>query len=64
MIAKIAYLTSPAEGRYLLNFQTFGSDELIQIEVAPELFRNILSDGDRLMLHSSFHRVPIKGASQ
>jgi hypothetical protein len=58
-IGKIAYLTSPAEGRYLLNFQAFGSEELIQIEVAPESFRNILSDGVRLMLHSSFHRVPV-----
>ncbi len=58
-IAKLAYLTSPAEGRYLLNFQTFGSEELIQIEVAPQSFRNILADGVRLMLHSSFHRVPV-----
>ena len=60
MIAKIAYLTSPAEGRYILNFQPFGSEELIQIDVPPEVFRNILADGVRLMLHSSFHRVPIK----
>ncbi len=59
MIAKLAYLTSPSEGRYILNFQPFGSEELIQIDVAPESFRNILSDGVRLMLNSSFHRVPV-----
>ena len=60
MIARLAYLTSPSDGRYVLNFQSFESDELIQIDVAPESFRNILADGVRLMLHSSFHRVPIK----
>ena len=59
MIAKLAYLTSPSDGRYILNFQLFGTSELIQIEVTPELFKNILSDGVRLMLNSSFHRVPI-----
>lgn len=59
MIARIAYLTSPQEGRYVLNFQTFGSEELIQIDVAPESFKNILADGVRLMLHSSYHRVPV-----
>lgn len=57
MIAKLAYLTSPSDGCYILNFQPIGSEELIQIDVAPELFKNILADGVRLMLHSSFHRV-------
>lgn len=59
IISRISYLTSPSEGRYVLNFQSFGSEELIQVEVLPEAFRNILSDGVRLMLHSSFHRVPV-----
>jgi hypothetical protein len=58
-IAKIAYLTSPDPGRYVLNFQPFGSTELIQIEVGTDSFRNILSDGVSLMLRQSFHRVPL-----
>jgi hypothetical protein len=59
MIAKIAYLTSPSPGRYVFNFQGFGSDELISIEVGPDHMRNILSDGVPLMLRQSFHRVPV-----
>ena len=58
MISKIAYLVSPDPGRYILNFQAFGSDQLISIEVAPDQMRNILSDGVALMLRQSFHRVP------
>ena len=59
MIAKLAYLTTPEPGRYMLNFQPFGSDELTSIEIAPEQMRNILSDGVSLMLRQSFHRVPV-----
>jgi hypothetical protein len=59
MISKLAYLTTPAAGRYMLNFQLFGSDELISIEVGPDQMRNILSDGVSLMLRQSFHRVPV-----
>jgi hypothetical protein len=58
VISKLAYLTSPESGRYILNFQAFGSEELITIEVAPEQMRNILTDGIALMLRQSFHRVP------
>jgi hypothetical protein len=60
MIAKIAYLTSPDPGRYVLNFQPFGSTELIQIEVGTDSFRNILVDGITLTLRQSFIRVPVK----
>lgn len=56
-IAKLAYLTSPSEGRYVLHFQPFGTDELTSIEVGPDQMRNILTDGVTLMLRSSFHRV-------
>lgn len=59
MIAKLAYLTTPAAGRYVLNFQPFGSDELTCIEVGPDQMRNILIEGVALMLRQSFHRVPI-----
>jgi hypothetical protein len=59
MIAKLAYLTSPSAGRYMLNFQPFGSEELMTIEVGPDQMRNILTDGVALMLRQSFHRVPV-----
>lgn len=59
MIAKLAYLTSPAPGRYVLNYQPFGSDDLTSVELAPEQMRNILIDGVTLMLRQSFHRVPV-----
>ena len=58
MIAKLAYLTTPGPGRYMLNMQPFGSDDLISIEVSPEQMRNILIEGVALMLRQSFHRVP------
>jgi hypothetical protein len=58
-IAKLAWLTSPAPGRYILNFQIFGSEDLIQVEVGSDHMRNILSDGVPLMLRNSLNRVPI-----
>lgn len=58
-IAKLAWLTSPDAGRYVMNFQLFGSDEVIQIEIGPDHMRNILSDGVPLMLRNSLHRVSI-----
>ena len=64
MIAKIAYLTSPDPGRYVLNFQAFGSEELISIEVGADSFRNILADGVSHMLRNSFHRVPVTQATE
>jgi hypothetical protein len=59
-IAKLAYLTSPAPGRYILNFQPFGSDDLISIEVGPDQMRNILNDGVSHWLRNSLHRVALK----
>lgn len=57
--AKLAYLTSPSEGQYILSFQFYDSPEVLQIDVSPEMFKNILSSGVRLMLDSSYHRVPL-----
>lgn len=59
MIAKLAYLTTPDAGRYMLNVQAVGSDELISVEIGPDQMRNILIDGVALMLRQSFHRVPV-----
>ena len=64
MKAKIAYLTNPDAGRYVLNFQAFGSEELISIEVGPDQMRNILADGVSLMLRQSFIRVPVTPAGE
>lgn len=44
MIAKLAYLTSPAPDRYVLNIQIFGGDELKQIEISEGHLANIVSD--------------------
>jgi hypothetical protein len=63
-IAKLAYLTSPAAGRYVLNFQLFGSDDVTVIEIGPDHMRNILSDGVPLMLRNSLHRVPITNSQE
>jgi hypothetical protein len=64
MIARLAYLTSPAAGRYVFHFQAFGSEDLISIEVGPDHMRNILSDGVPLMLRQSFHRVPVTSTQE
>ena len=53
MIAKLAYVTTPEAGRYLLNFQAFGSDELIRIEIGRPHLANIVADGANLLLRES-----------
>lgn len=60
MIAKLAYLTTPAPGRYMLNIQPFGSDDLLRFEIAQAHLANILIDGTALALRadSVSHRVP------
>jgi hypothetical protein len=58
-IAKIAYLTSPDPGRYVLCYQPFGADELECVELGPDQLKNILTHGVSLMLNSAIHRVPL-----
>jgi hypothetical protein len=59
MKARIAYLTSPSAGTYLLNFQLEHGVEM-SIEVSKGHLANILSDGTSLLLRESVnHRVPI-----
>lgn len=63
MIAKLAYLTTPAPGRFILNFQsvdTLGNDVLLNVEISKAHLANILIDGSSLALreYSSNHRVP------
>jgi hypothetical protein len=57
MIAKLAYLTSPAPGRYMLNIQPFGSDDLLRFEIAQCHLANIVVDGASFALRAS-SRVP------
>jgi hypothetical protein len=57
MIAKLAYLTSPAPGRYMLNIQPFGSDDLLRFEIAQCHLANIVVDGAAFALRES-NRVP------
>lgn len=52
-IATLAYLTSPAPGRYLLNVQAFGSDELLRFEIAQCHLANIVCDGASFALRES-----------
>lgn len=53
MIAKLAFLTSPAPNRYLLNIQKFGSDETEQIEISEGHLANIIVDGAAFALRKN-----------
>jgi hypothetical protein len=63
-IAKLAYLTSPEVGRYVLNLQPFGAEGVMIIEIGPDQMRNILIDGITLWLRNSLHRVPLTTNSE
>jgi hypothetical protein len=60
MIAKIAYLTTPAAGRYILNFQPFGTEGLLSVEISKDQMVNILIDGNMTALrdYQFSKRVP------
>jgi hypothetical protein len=64
MIAKLFYLNSPDVGRYIVKVQIFGSDELMEIEVAPDQLRNVLIDGITHWLRNSLHRVPVTTSTE
>lgn len=60
MIAKIAYLTSPAPNRFILNFQEEGRDGISRIEISRAHLTNIIIDGASFAFReSSSHRVPV-----
>lgn len=60
MIAKLAYLSTPAPGRYVLNYQAFGSENLVSIEIGKDQLVNILIDGSTSALrdYQFSSRVP------
>lgn len=61
MIAKIAYLTTPSPGVFILNIQPEGSDGCLRFEISKAHLCNILIDGTSLALREAFvhHRVPL-----
>jgi hypothetical protein len=62
-IAKIFYLTSPAPGRYMINFQLFGSEDLTSVEIAKGHLANVVIDGASFALRES-NRVPNNQAGE
>lgn len=61
MIAKIAYLTTPAPGRYVLRFQPEGEEGCRELEISRAHLANIIIDGTTLALRDidqRIHRVP------
>ena len=52
MIAKLAYLTTPGPGRFVLNFQVCGCEGLQSIEISKEHMANIVIDGAALVLRT------------
>jgi hypothetical protein len=58
MIAKIAYLTTPAPNRYVMNFQVFGSDDLLSIEISKAHLTNVIIDGASLALRENHPASP------
>lgn len=59
MIAKLAYLTSPAPDRFILNFMPEDGTATFQIEISRAHLANIIIDGASFSLReSSINRVP------
>ena len=63
-LARLAFLTTPAPGVFVLNFQ-FGDEDTTQIEISKGHLANIIIDGTSLALREAFvhHREPSKEAS-
>lgn len=59
MIAKLAYLTSPSPGRFVLNFMPEDGTATFPIEISRAHLANIIIDGASFSLReTSIHRVP------
>lgn len=59
MIAKIAFLTSPAPNRFILNYQEEGRDGISRVEISRAHLTNIIIDGASFAFReTSNHRVP------
>lgn len=62
MKAKLAYLTTPAPGVYVLNVQPEGSDGIERFEISKAHLANIVIDGAALSLREN--RVPMASQEQ
>lgn len=63
MIAKLAYLTTPAPNVFVLNVQPEGSDDILRFEICKAHLANILIAGTAVALREdSIHRVPLTPA--
>jgi len=58
MKAKLAYLTTPAPGRYVLNFQVEDEHAIYEFEISQAHLANIIIDGTSLALRQIDNRVP------
>ena len=59
MIAKLAFITTPEAGRFIMHLQAFGTGEHFQFEIARSHLANIVADGANLLLREScLNRVP------
>lgn len=58
MIARLAYLTSPAANVFVLNIQREGETGLERFEISKAHLANILVTGTALALQEQYHRVP------
>lgn len=60
MIAKLAYLTTPSPGMFVLNIQPEGSEDLLRFEICKAHLANILISGTAVALREdSINRVQI-----
>lgn len=70
MIARIAYLSTPAPGRYILNFQVEGEECLRQFEISRAHLANLIIDGTTLALRENqaqsgpSNRVPVSSQTE
>jgi len=55
--AKLAYLTTPQRGVYVINYQPEGSDEVRQVEISKGHLANIIVDGASLALRDVDQRA-------
>jgi hypothetical protein len=58
-IARIAYLTTPSPGVFVLNLQPEGEEGILRFEISKAHLCNIIIDGTSLALREAFvhHRV-------
>jgi hypothetical protein len=66
MIAKLAYLTSPAPDRFVLHIQPWNSELTSSIEISRAHLANIIIDGASFSLRetSVSHRVPVSTTTE